>query len=41
MGPQGPLPQISYEDPSVIFADEIAQGFPIAQPQVARRANKH
>jgi hypothetical protein len=40
-GPQGapgPRPQISYEDPSAIFADEIAQGFPIAQPQVARRA---
>lgn len=37
MGPAGPLPQISYEDPSQIFADEIAQGFPVAQPEVARR----
>lgn len=37
MGPAGPLPQISYEDPSLIFADEIAQGFPVAQSQVARR----
>ena len=27
----------SYEDPSLIFADEIAQGFPVAQPEVARR----
>lgn len=40
IGPAGPLPQISYEDPSSIFADEIAQGFPIAVPQVARRTNK-
>jgi hypothetical protein len=29
-GPAGPLPQISYEDPALLFGDEIAQGFPIA-----------
>jgi len=39
-GPAGPMPQISYEDPAAIFADEIAQGFPIAVPQVARHMNK-
>ena len=36
-GPAGPLPQISYEDPASLFGEEIAQGFPIAIPQVARR----
>ncbi len=36
-GPAGPLPQISYEDPALLFADEIAQGFPIAVPHVAAR----
>jgi hypothetical protein len=40
MGPAGALPQISYEDPSSIFAEELAQGFPVALPQVARRASK-
>ena len=36
-GPAGPLPQISYEDPSSLFADELAQGFPISVPRVARK----
>lgn len=36
-GPAGPLPQISYEDPASLFSDELAQGFPIAVPRVARK----
>jgi hypothetical protein len=40
MGPAGPLPQITYEDPASIFGEEIAQGFPIAVSQVARRPRR-
>lgn len=38
-GPQGPRPQIVHEDPSALFADEIAQGVPILRgtPAGARR----
>ncbi len=36
-GPAGPLPAVSYEDPALLFRDEIAQGFPIAVPHAAAR----
>lgn len=38
-GPAGPMPQVLLESPAVMFADEIAQGFPIAQENVARGAD--
>ncbi|MBV8761972.1 MAG: hypothetical protein JO257_32060 [Deltaproteobacteria bacterium] len=36
-GRAGAAPQITFEDPSTLFADELAEGVPIALPRVANR----